>query len=122
MAEIFRKSSKGKIEFTLALMHKGQQTEQRFHRMFRLWVVPASVLHAMKLMQPMAKRYRKGDYRHTDSEAKAEHEVSLFINNQHRHLEGLPPLRKAEWGDFCSPEELAVEPYDSRKHGPLTVY
>ncbi len=114
MAEIWRGSSRGKVKFTLMLAEKLVAVEHRHTLAGYIFYVPDSLTTAMKCVRRMFARYQRGDYRHTDGEARAEHDLAAWCLNANRALDGLPALTEMPFGDFCSRAEIAVPAFDPR--------
>lgn len=97
---LMRKSSRDKVTFSFALVAKFAETEAKFHQRGMIFSPPKSIVDAITRAKPMYARFALSDYRHTDEEAQAEHDVSIWLVNQHRSLFGQPPMSKPDWGDF----------------------
>lgn len=104
-------SSKSKVGFTWNLITKLRQTEQRYARLGKLWYVPKSLVSAMKRWRSMVVRYnsalvvaertnQKPRFLHSDSEARAEADVALWVLNKHRELNGSTPVASMERFDM----------------------
>lgn len=96
-------SSPNKVAFSLSVLAKLRETEAKFRQKHVLWLIPESLLPAMKLMRGMMKRYKSAiriakttkqrpRFQHTIEEAQAEYDVALWTLNQHKRLLGLPEV------------------------------
>lgn len=104
---MLRDSTPQKVGFTINLLGKLMETEQRYAKRGRIWYVPKSIVPALKRFRQMARRYesakrialktgQRARYQHSDAEADAEAAVALWVLNMHRQLNGSPEVASME--------------------------
>lgn len=90
MAERLLKSTVKHVQYARDVNERIQRGYNEWGRAGRIWVEPRSVSLAMRRMMQMHRRYAAGDWRHTESEMKAQEEVTEFLYRQHCELRGVP--------------------------------
>ena len=90
-------SNRLKVERTKNVLVMLIRTKARYGRRGLPWEFPPGVLANWRRIEPMARRYKKGDYRHTLDEALAEEDFALWLVNQHQAMERMPLKSEAPW-------------------------